>query len=254
MPEATVVETPVVPAVETPVVTPSTETPSLGWRAGLPDDLKQNTDLANYKTVGDFTKEALSWKGKVSELEGKLSDSIPKLPADATDEDRNTFLDALGRPQKASEYEFDGEDKNAPEWTDAWKQDFYQEGLTKQQALNLSKVYNARINKMVDDFKAHQAKELQTAEQALRTEMGDKYDTNVELAKRMYSKQLGAEFDADFADAPPKARFGMTRLLLKMAALTGEDTSPQGGHSTGTTGIKPEDAWMQMYKNPVGRK
>ena len=249
MPEAEVVEQPIVAPVTT-----TTETPSLGWRAGLPDDLKQNADIAAYKTVGDFTKEALSWKGKVSELEGKLADSIPKLPADATDEDRNTFLDALGRPQKASEYEFDGEDKNAPEWTEPWKQDFYQEGLTKQQALNLSKKYNARINKMVDAFKAKQAQEVQAAETQLRSEMGDKYDTNVELAKRMYSTQLGAEFDADFADAPPKARFGMTRLLLKMAALTGEDTSPQGGHSTGATGIKPEDAWIKMYQTPVGRK
>lgn len=251
MPEAPLVETPV---VVPPVVTPTPEAPSLGWRAGLPDDLKTNEVLVPFKTVGDFAKDDLAVRAKAADLEKKLADSIPKLPEDASDEDRNTYLDALGRPTQASEYEFDGEDKNAPEWTDAWKQDFHQEGLTKQQALNLSKKYNTRINKMVDDFKANQAKEMQVAEQALRTEMGDKYDTNVELAKRMYSKQLGTEFDADFADAPPKARFGMTKLLLKMAALTGEDTSPQGGHSSNGGDRKPEDAWLNMYKNPVGKK
>src|SRR5271167_4246919 len=143
MPEAAVVETPV-------VVATAPDTTSLGWRAGLPDDLKQNTDLANYKTVGDFTKDALSWKGKVSELEGKLGDSIPKLPDDATAEDRNTYLDALGRPAKASEYEFDGEDKNAPEWTNFWKEQFHGLGLTKVQAKTLSTQFNGQMQKMVD--------------------------------------------------------------------------------------------------------
>src|SRR5208337_609870 len=235
MPEATV--------VETPVVTPP-DTTSLGWRAGLPDDLKQNTDLVNYKTVGDFTKDALSWKGKVSELEGKLGDSIPKLPDDATDEDRNTYLDALGRPPKASEYEFDGEDKNAPEWTNFWKDNFHQLGLTKAQAKALSTQFNGQMQKIVDAHNTALKAEMTVAEQKLRTEMGDKYDTNVELAKRMYSKQLETEFDADFADASPKACFGMVRLLLKMAALAGEDTSPQGGNSTNAGAVKPEDAWM----------
>jgi hypothetical protein len=250
MPEATIEA----PVVETPVVTPPTETPSLGWRAGLPDDLKQNTDLANYKTVGDFTKEALTWREKVSELEGKLGDSIPKLPDDATDEDRNTYLDALGRPTQASEYEFDGEDKNAPEWTNFWKDNFHQLGLTKSQAKALSTQFNGQIQKMVEAHNTALKAEMTTTEQKLRTEMGDKYDTNVELAKRMYSKHLETEFDADFADASPKARFGMTRLLLKIASLTGEDTSPQGGHGSSGGSIKPEDAWIKMYANPVGGK
>ena len=204
---------------------------SLGWRAGLPDDLKQNTDLANYKTVGDFAKEAITWKGKVGELEGKLGDSIPKLPDDASEEDRATYFDALGRPKVASEYEFDGEDKNAPEWTNAWKDAFHRHGLTKQQGKELSKEFNGQIGRLIEAQKTLVANEMKSAEQALRTEMGDKYDTNVELAKRMYSKHIGKEFDADFEAAPPAARFGMTRLLLKVAALTGEDTSPQAGLS-----------------------
>ena len=252
MPEAAVVETPV-PVVEAPVVTPTPETTSLGWRAGLPDTLKTNPDLATFKTVGDFATHALEVQSKVKELETKLADSIPKLPDDATDEDRNTYLDALGRPPKASEYEFDGEDKNAPEWTNFWKDNFHQLGLTKAQAKTLSTQFNGQIQKIVDAHNTALKAEMTTAEQKLRTEMGDKYDTNVELAKRMYSKQLETEFDADFADAPPKARFGMVRLLLKMAALTGEDTSPQGGHSTNAGAVKPEDAWMNMYKNPVKR-
>src|SRR5271157_1952135 len=237
--------------VETPVVVTSADTTSLGWRAGLPDDLKQNTDLANYKTVGDFTKDALSWKGKVGELEGKLGDSIPKLPDDASDEDRNTYYDALGRPKQAKEYEFDGEDKNAPEWTNFWKDQFHGLGLTKAQAKALSTQFNGQMQKMVDAHNTALKAEVTAAEQKLRTELGDKYDTNVELAKRVWQKHGEGEFDKMFSNETSTNRYGMVRFLLKMAALTGEDTSPQAGHSV-TVGVETgADAWMKMYKNPV---
>src|ERR1039457_5914905 len=137
MPEAAVVET---PAVTTPVTTP--DTTSLGWRAGLPDDLKTNATLAPFKTVGDFAKDDLVVRAKVTDLEKKLGDSIPKLPDDATDAERNTYLDALGRPTKASEYEFDGEDKTDPKWTNAWKDKFYKYGLTKEQGKGITAEFN----------------------------------------------------------------------------------------------------------------
>lgn len=242
MPEAAVVETVVAPTQE-----------SLGWRAGLPDDLKQNTDLANYKTVGDFTKDALSWKGKASELEGKLKDAVPKLPVGASAEDRALYFDALGRPKQASEYEFDGEDKNAPEWTNFWKGQFHGLGLTKDQAKQLSTMWNGQMQKMVDAHNTALKAEMTTAEQKLRTEMGDKFDTNVELAKRVWQKHGEGEFDKMFSAETATNRFGMVRFLLKMAALTGEDTSPQAGHSSTSPPKTGEEAWRHMYANPKGK-
>jgi len=252
MPEAATMDA----TTQTADATTATDTTSLGWRAGLPDDLKQNADLSTYKTVGDFTKDALSWKNKASELEGKLGDYIPKLPddEDVTEEERNLYYDALGRPPKASEYEFDGEDKNAPEWTNFWKEQFYGLGLTKAQAKALSTQFNGQIQKMVDAANNALKAEATAAEQKLRTEMGDKYDTNVELAKRLWQQHGEGEFDKVFSNETSTNRYGMVRFLLKMAALTGEDTSPQAGHSGTSAEAKPEDAWMNMYKNPKARK
>jgi len=217
MPEATTVEAPPEQA--------------LGWRAGLPDDLKQNEAFVPFKTVGDFAKSHLEVSKKASELERKLTDSVPKLPDDATDEDRNLYYDALGRPKTASEYELEGEDKNAPEWTNFWKQELHTMGLTKAQAKQLSGKWNAQLQKMVEAHNASLQAEMKTAEQKLRSEMGDKFDTNVELAKRMTEKHLGSEFDKTFASLNGEARFGVVRLLLKIAQLTGEDRSPQAGRS-----------------------
>jgi len=242
MPEAAVVD-------QTTTTQPTTE--SLGWRAGLPDDLKQNTDLANYKTVGDFTKDALSWKTKASELEGKLEDYVPKLPDDATDEERNLYLDALGRPEQASEYEFDGEDKNAPEWTNFWKGEFHNLGLTKAQAKQLSVQWNGQMQKLVDAHNNALKAESAKAEQELKAKYGDKYDTNVELAKRMWQKHGKSEFDKVFAEGTNANRFTMIDFLLSMAALTGEDTSPQGaGLSAGKGQVTPGFDYSKSPKPP----
>lgn len=204
--------------------------PSLGWRAGLPGDLQQSEEFVPYKTVGDFAKTYLETKTKASTLEQKLANSVPKLSETATDEERASFYDALGRPKEAKEYEFEGEDKNAPEWTDEWKQTFHAEGLTKTQAKNLSSKFNAKIQSMVEAHNASLKAEVTTAETALKSEWGDKFDTNVELAKRLYQKHLGKEFDADFDAGTGKTRLSTLRLLMKVAALTGEDKSPQGTH------------------------
>jgi hypothetical protein len=211
---------------------------SLGWRAGLSDDLKQNDAFKDFKTVSDFGKNYLEVKSKATELEGKLKDYVPKLPDNATDEQRNQFYESLGRPKQPSEYEFDGEDKNAPEWTSQWKQNLHSLGLNKTQAKALSAMWNSSMQKMVEAHNASVQNEYKNAEAKLKSEMGDKYDTNVELAKRMTVKHLGSEFDKTFENLNAPARFGIVKLLLKVAELTGEDRSPQGGMSQSGGGPK----------------
>ena len=204
------------------------------WVAQLPTDLKDNAAFTSYKTIGDLAKSHLEMGDKLKEFDGlktKLEDSIPKLPDDATDEERNLYYSALGRPETASAYELEGEDKNAPEWTSFWKQQFHSLGLTKAQAKQLSGQWNGQLQKMVDAYNTNQKKEVAEAETKLRTELGDKFDANVELAKRVYNTHLGVEFDKDFANGNAATRFQTLRLVLKLAALTGEDKSPQGAAS-----------------------
>ena len=229
--------------LEQPVVTES-----LGWRAGLPDTLKTNETFASFKTVGEFGQSYLDQGAKLKDIESKLADSVPKLPDDASEEDRNLYFDALGRPKQASEYEFDGEDKNAPEWTNLWKSEFHKLGLTKTQAKTLSTSFNGQIQKMVDAHNNEFKAEMTTAESKLRTELGDKYDTNVELAKRLWQKHGEGEFDKVFAAESNSNRYTMIRYLLKMAALTGEDTSPQSGH---TPNVATSEPGFRYDKSPT---
>ena len=229
---------------------PTTE--SLGWRAGLPDELKTNESFAPFKTVGEFAKSYLETKTKATDFEQRLGNSIPKLSETATDEDRSKFYDALGRPKDPKEYEFDGEDKNATEWTNDWKEQFHDLGLTKPQAKLLSQKWNASVQKMVEAHNVALQNEVAQATQALKNEYGDKYEANVELAKRLYQKHVGTEFDKDFDAGTEKTRLSTIKLLVKLAALTGEDRSPQGTNGSGNvapaTGINYSKSNMPPAK------
>jgi hypothetical protein len=206
---------------------------SLGWRAGLPGDLQKDETFKQFKTVGDFAKHHLEVAAKVPELEGKLKDYVPKLPDDASDADRNLYYEALGRPKTAQEYQIEGEDKNAPEWNSSYKQAFHSAGLTTSQAAQIGKWWNGQVQKMVEAHNTSITNEIAAAETRLKSEWGDKFDTNVELAKRLYQKYGEGEFDEAFNRGSSANRFSVIRMLVKFASLTGEDRSPQGGHSAG---------------------
>lgn len=204
---------------------------SLGWRAGLPDDLKQDETFTPYKTVGDFAKAHKETAAKVKDYEGKLANSIPKLGENASQEEREKFFTQLGRPEKPDGYEFVGEDKAAPEWTKAYKDAMHKIGVPKAMAKELSEFNNRMINQMVEQHNAKILTENQAAATTLKAELGDKYDASVELASRLW-KQWGkteVEFDKAFASETSNNRVTMIRFLLNVAAKTGEDTSLRGG-------------------------
>ena len=210
-------------------VPPVTE--SLGWRAGLSDDLKQNEAFTGFKTVSEFGKSYLDVSQKAKDLEGKLSDYVPKLPDNATDEDRNLYFDALGRPKQPSEYELDGEDKNAPEWNQWSKGLLHSAGLTKAQAKIVAAGWNQKFQGMVEAHNAAIKAEVSESEAKLRSEYGAKFDTNVELAKRLYQKYGEGEFEKAFDAGTSANRYSIIKMLVKFASVTGEDKSPQGGNS-----------------------
>ncbi|MDC6679007.1 hypothetical protein OEZ78_26435, partial [Leclercia adecarboxylata] len=130
------------------------------------------------------------------------------------------------------------EDKNAPEWNESSRQEMHAAGLTQFQADHVTKWWNGVVSGMVKAHNDAIQAESVAAEKKLRSEMGDKYDTNVELAKRLWQKHGEGDFDKAFENASGVVRFGTIRTLLKFAALTGEDASPQGS----TRATKATDA------------
>lgn len=221
---------------------------SLGWRAGLPDDLKANESFVPYKTVGDFAKAHLDTAAKLKDAEGKLGNSIPKLGENATQEEREKFFNSLGRPEKPEGYQLEDGSKEKEDILNPWKQDFHELGLTAAQAKGLKAKWDGRINNLVETHNAQIQTEIGDASTKLKTELGDKYDAGVELAQRLWKKETDTDFDKAFTGETSANRFTMIRFLLKMAAKTGEDSSMRGSGQR-QTNIPP--ALINYDKSPA---
>lgn len=208
-------------------------TETLGWRTELPESLRGHEAFASYKTKDDLWNGHIAAVTRSKELEGKLADSIPKLPEDATQEERDVYFLSLGRPEKAEEYAFDAEDKNAPEWNAHWKNEMFNLGLSKSQAAALSKSFNTQMQQMVDAHNANIKKMNSEAETALKTEWGEKFDANLELAQRLWRGDLkdddAKKADAEFTNLSGAQRTLFAKALFRLASKTGEDTSQRGG-------------------------
>jgi hypothetical protein len=220
--------------------------PDLGWRSSLPADIQTNESLAKFSDVGALSKDYLAQTSKVTALEAASKDYIPKLPANATDADRNLYYSALGRPEKPTDYKLDGEDANAPEWTGFWKGELHKLGVTQEQANGLSAAMNAQMTKMVAAHNEKMRSEVAIAETKLREEWKSDFDKNAELAKRMLKEHGGVELDQAFDGATSAGRLGFMRALVKFAALTGEDRSPQSTNRPAVQGVNNPYPKSQM--------
>lgn len=221
---------------------------SLGWRAGLPDEFKNHEAFTPFKTVGDLAKVHIETAGKVKDLESKLAGSIPKLPDNATQEQKDAFFASMGRPGKAEEYVFEGEDKNAPEWTNHWKTEFYKLGLSGDTAKALSVAFNSQMQKLVEAHNAGIQKQIGEAATKLKAELGDKYDASIELAQRLWKRDVDGDLEKDFQAETSKTRYSIIRYILKMASKTGEDTSLRGASERKTTPVTP---FINYDKSPA---
>ncbi len=236
------------------------------WKAELPEAIRGHEAFAPYKSKSELwegvTKLHTDYKAtaqKAADLEGKLKNYIPRLPDNASAEDKDTYYKALGRPEKPDEYELEGTDKNSPEWNKMVKDSLFQMNMPKDMAKEASKFWNSTIQKMVETHNANVQKEIQGAAEKLKGELGDKYDAGVELAKRMWTKhsegfpEEAKDFDKAFTGETSATRYALTRFLLNIAKLTGEDTSLTGVVGNVNKGADSNVWFPNSPKSPTGR-
>lgn len=170
---------------------------SPAWMSQLPDALKQNENLSQFKTLGDLGNKFLE---VTKSLEGTV-----RIPGEnATPEEIATFHEKIGRPKTENDYDL--QSPELPEGmqmdTDlgvAFRQLAHKAGLSQKQAKQLFDFYN---NQMVTRYSATikaREKALDDASKALKEEWGTQYDTNMEIVKRAYSK-FGNENFTKFLD------------------------------------------------------
>ena len=154
------------------------------WRAGLPEEVRNDPSLSDIKDVGSMAKSYINGQ----KLIGKNRIALPA--EGATDEEISMFHSQLGRPEKADGYQF-GDRPSLPEgmqYDEAFETQFkdlsYKAGLTPNQAKAIYDGYHDYIGKKTE--LAGESTSQQSAEwvNSLKKEFGKAYDERVDLAQR----------------------------------------------------------------------
>src|SRR3990172_5844507 len=195
-----------------------------GWRSDLPEDLRKTAE--RFASKADAVRAIESFRKRESQV---------RVPGkDATDDEKAAYRKAVGIPDKAELYEFP--EIKGQEVTDeikasrqVWSKRFYELGIPKDTAKNLSKMVN-------EDALKYQTSQIEadktfaiSQEEALKSEWKDDFDKNKTFANRAFMQmatRAGLNME-DLSKIETKAgRFLMHRAeMLRIFSVIGREMS-----------------------------
>lgn len=245
---------------------PATSTDSSNWIDNLPDDIKNDATLVNFKgkDVTEVVKSYVSAQrllgssiripGPDASVEAKAEfmkkvESVPgitRLPDEKDSESVKAFYSKLGRPSTAEGYKFTVPEgiKLDDDATNVFKSVAYNAGLTNKQAEALV-MFDVQRNQEL--IKAIDAGRNQS-EVALKKEWGTEYDTRIDLAKGLLT-----HFENKFPDAAKELKTTAVGnnpiVLMALAELSKvyKESNIIKGEST-AGGLTPEEAKARIQE------
>ena len=187
------------------------------WMAQLGNvEAEKAEKLSKFEKIGDLADNYL-------ELEKKLGSSIVKPGDDASDEEREAFYRALGKPESADKYSIEGEQ------AEMFRKMAYENNLTDAQAKAFFKSLQEVGNNAIAQQKAAFDAQTKDTQAALQKEYGKDYPTKIEMLKRGVAAYGGEKMGAKLQQAGLLGDYD----VVKMFILLGEQSAEAG--SPGTT-------------------
>ncbi len=210
-----------------PVVTPPAA--PVDWTTGLPDDLKTVVAAKAWKSPADALKS-------YRELETHIGQKRLPAPEPTWDEKQwGEFNKAIGVPDAPDKYEF-GKDFKMPDgyqpdaaMLKVWQERLHKAGITPRQYQSIVGPY---ITEQVNQSKAsEQAKsdELSQATQKLKTDWGDNYRHNSDIAMAAIKKFGGPELEAALESAGIEKMPMLLKAMHKIGAAMMDDKAIGSG-------------------------
>lgn len=224
---------------------------SLGWRAALPAEFKEDAYVKTFTKPGDFVKSALEIKAEHDSLKTKMDGAIFKPDEKATPEQWADYYKALGKPEQPTEYEFpvtEGINRD-PKFVEWAQKTFHEIGLPKEMGQKVAAQYDAFTLAMEKANQEAVARSRADAETAIKTELGAEYPVAVELTTRMLSKYMKPEEKAFFDETGLGNHPLLIRMIFDFAKKTGEDVSIRGSNNSGNQSPSARD----FYKGTGGK-
>lgn len=242
--------------------------------ATLPEEVRGEASLASFKDSGALAKSYV----EAQKLIGSKRIALPGEKA--AEAEWEGFYNSIGRPETFDKYEDvvlkneKGETLMIPDKTESaeLKKFFYKMGLTGRQAKMMQEYSLNYLHKGRSASDAAQASSSQAGVDSLKREWGDKFETNVDVARSVV-KKFGGENAGEIEKFLDTSGLGNHPQLVKLFSSIGasimEDTGrrgPSGGGSLPVTdrtravneieNLKTEKEFQDALLNPnnVGHK
>ena len=217
------------------------------WRAGLPDDIRENKDLARFESPEALGREYLGLKER--------AEHSTRLPGeDADEEEWAGFYRKIGRPETAEGYGLTRPD-SFPEdipYDDGMEQSFRQAALTlnlsDEQAKGLYEWYHENIIGAHSLMQKEREQKHAEAEKGLKQELGRKYDEGLELARRAVKTFGGEEMTALLEESGLGNHPAVFKTFLNMAKAVADDRLVSGSPETEAKADMLEKIYPKMKK------
>ena len=201
--------------------------------------------LSKFKSADELAKSYVNLEGKISQ-KGVI---VPK--ADASPEEKESYLNAIGRPEAPEGYKIDTIDglhdsiTVTPESQAAFQVEAHKMGFTNEQANQLNSWYLKTVSASAKEYSDAQDKAVNDAETALRAEWKENYDSNKDLVAKMMLNAGGQE--AIDAMGGTDGIGNNPHILKALATVAGQLSEDQIGnlkpvHHGGTGNESQQDA------------
>ena len=163
-------------------------TPGTGdWRAGLPEDIRTNPSLKDFKDVAGLAKSYVHAQTLIG------ADKIAKPNKNWKPEQWSEFFSHAGRPESPDKYDI-GKDVipadmkvDDAKFAEA-KKALHESGLSNVQANNVLKYYFGSIQRQTKEYSDAQKASQDLGVKTLQEEYGDKYESKLDIAKAVVAK------------------------------------------------------------------
>lgn len=236
-------------------VTPAASTPAPAWIDTLTPESQAIARVKGW----DSADKAIAGYGHLEKLARGDEKTLLRLPgANATPEERAAFSRQLGVPDKPDGYEIKlPENFTDPEFGKTLAPLLHEFGIPKASG----EAFAAKAATVIQQAQAAQIQaenaEFAAAETALKSKWSDKFDQNVEIAKRA-AKTFGVS-DIVIDQMETKAGFaGVMEFLYHVGLKTGEGAFIDGGAGGPSASADTHDSLMaernRLYGDPAWAK
>lgn len=187
------------------------------WMSQIGDitkDAAKADRLSKFEKIGDLANAFM-------ELEGKLGNTLVKPGENASNEEREAFYKALGKPETADKYDIKGEN------TDIFRKMAYENNLTNDQAKAIWNSMQELGKNMQAAQKTAYEQQAKETQNALIAEYGKDYPTKIEMLKRGVANYGGEAVAAKLQNAGLLADADVVKLFIRLGEESSE-ASAQG--------------------------